>query len=88
MVIDGPGAWVSKVSFSPNGNEIAIASQSGAIPFWITHPRARLAQIEPSELEGSFIPIHTPRRASPALIDAIDIKRKMFFELDGTPFQI
>lgn len=43
-VFDGPGAWVSKLSFSPNGVEIAIASQSGQIEIRnVASGRLRLA---------------------------------------------
>ena len=30
-VMDGPSAWIARISFSPNGEEIAIASQSSQI---------------------------------------------------------
>jgi elongation factor P len=44
----------------------------------------------PAILEAFVVPLfstqHAAKEPMAALIDAIDIKRKMFFELDGTPF--
>src|SRR3954470_22499137 len=55
-----------------------------------TFPALTRKNIPPDILEEFVSRIftiqHAPKDPMAALIDAIDIKRKMFFELDGTPF--
>ena len=80
-VLHGASDWMTKIDYSPDGNEIAAGSQDGTIKIWcLDRPNLAPRTLQIHSKSVSWVAYHPHQ---PMLVSSSDDKTLVFWELAG-----